>query len=149
MGPRRVDSVASTDASYPTDLCLPRRRRLVGRCRSSFLFHSTMIILPSRALRVLAALAVLSSPVLAQTLPAIPTPAQAQKMLQNDPSLTGRLQQMLQSSGQTPEQVRERLKSAGYPDSLLDQYLPGGKADSTSTPSDQVFAAVRALGLAD
>jgi len=82
----------------------------------------------------------------AQTLP---SPAQAQQMLQNNPSLIGRLQQMLQSSGMTPDQVRARLKAQGYPDSLLNAYLPGGIADSTAIPDDQIFAAVKALGLGD
>ena len=56
----------------------------------------------------------------------IPSPAQAQQMLRQDPGLINRLQQMMQSSGLTPDQVRERLRAAGYPDSLLNAYLPGG-----------------------
>ncbi len=58
---------------------------------------------------------------------------------------------MLQSSGLTPEQVRTRLKAAGYSDQLLDQYLPGAKvrADSTMVPDDEVFSAVRRLGISD
>jgi polysaccharide biosynthesis/export protein len=79
----------------------------------------------------------------------IPSPAQAQQMLRNDPSLIGRLQQMMQSSGLTPDQVRERLKASGYPDSLLDAYLPGGRVDTTMTPGADIFAAVRALGIGD
>jgi polysaccharide biosynthesis/export protein len=84
----------------------------------------------------------------AQQLP-IPSPAQAQQALRNDPSLIGRLQQMMQSSGLTPDQIRDRLRAQGYPDSLLDQYLPGGRPDSTTVPGDDVFAAVRSLGLGD
>jgi polysaccharide biosynthesis/export protein len=80
---------------------------------------------------------------------AIPSPAQAQQMLQNDPGAIARLQQMMQSSGLTPQQIRDRLKAQGYPDSLLDQYLPGGGADSTAIPGDDVFAAIRALGIGD
>src|SRR6185503_4259499 len=87
----------------------------------------------------------------AQTMPtSIPSPAQAQQMMQSDPGMLQRLQQMLQSSGLTPDQVRDRLRAAGYPDSLLDQYLPGGKgADSTAFPGDEVFAALRTLGVGD
>jgi protein involved in polysaccharide export with SLBB domain len=85
-------------------------------------------------------------PALAQT---IPSPAQAQQMLQNDPGAIARLQQMMQSSGMTPDQIRERLKAQGYPDSLLDQYLPGGTPDSTAVPGDDVFGALRALGIGD
>jgi polysaccharide export outer membrane protein len=84
-----------------------------------------------------------------QTLPSTPpSPAQAQQLLQN-PSLAGRVQQMIQSSGLTPDQIRDRLKAQGYPEGLLDQYLSGGKTDSTATPGDDVFAAVRSLGLGD
>ncbi|HEY4215959.1 MAG TPA: SLBB domain-containing protein [Gemmatimonadaceae bacterium] len=71
-------------------------------------------------------------------------------MLQNDPSLLSRLQSMMQSSGMTPDQVRARLQAQGYPQSLLDQYLPGSTStDSTAVPSDDAFAALRALGIGD
>lgn len=105
----------------------------------------------ARYLRPLAALAILFLAAIASASPAqsIPSPGQAQQMLRDDPGLIARLQQMMQSSGLTPDQVRDRLRTAGYPDSLLDQYLPGGKADSTAVPSADVFAAVRALGLGD
>src|SRR3569833_3956276 len=79
----------------------------------------------------------------------IPTPAVAQQMLRNDPSLLGRLQQMMTQSGLTADQVRARLRAQGYPESLLDQYLPGATADSTGVPGADVFAAVRALGIGD
>jgi protein involved in polysaccharide export with SLBB domain len=79
----------------------------------------------------------------------IPSPAQAQQMLRDDPGLISRLQQMMASSGLSADQVRERLRAAGYPDSLLNAYLPGGVVDSTTVPSADVFAAVRALGLGD
>ena len=79
-----------------------------------------------------------------------PPPAQAQQMLQNNPGLVARLQQMMQSSGLTPEQIRARLKAQGYPDSLLDQYLPGGtRPDSTYVPNEDVFSAIRAIGVGD
>ena len=80
---------------------------------------------------------------------AVPTPAQAQQMLRTDPTLITRLQQMMLQSGLTPEQVRDRLKAQGYPDDLLDQYLPGARPDTTLVPGDNVFAAVRALGFGD
>ncbi len=96
---------------------------------------------------LLGLLAVVSS---AATLRAqnIPSPAQAQQMLRNDPSMISRLQQMMQSSGLTQQQIRDRLRAAGYPESLLDQYL-GGSADSLAVPGEEVFEAVRALGIAD
>lgn len=80
----------------------------------------------------------------------VPPPAQAQQMLQNNPALIARLQAMMQSSGLTPDQIRERLKAQGYPESLLDQYLPGGtRPDSTAFPGEDIFAAMRSLGLGD
>ena len=80
----------------------------------------------------------------------LPTPAQAQQMLQNNPALIQRLQQMLRGSGMTPEQIRARLRAQGYPESLLDRFMPGvTRMDSTLVPSDDVFAAVRMLGLSD
>src|SRR5579885_2351058 len=89
----------------------------------------------------------LAPPLIAQ---GVPTPAQAQQMVKDDPGVVGRLQRMLQSSGLTPEQVRARLKEAGYPDSLLDAYMPGAATpDSTQVPSNDVFAAIRTIGLTD
>ena len=71
-------------------------------------------------------------------------------MLQNNPALVARLQQMMLSSGLTPDQIRARLKAQGYPDSLLDQYLPGAtRQDSTFVPTDDVFAAIRTIRIGD
>src|SRR3954465_1836559 len=78
-----------------------------------------------------------------------PPPAQAQQMMQN-PALMQQLRQKLETSGLTPEQVRSRLKAAGYPESLLDAYLPGGTTtDVTVGSTDDVFSAVTQLGIAD
>lgn len=82
----------------------------------------------------------------------VPSPAQAQQLLQSNPALIARLQQMLRTSGLTPEQIRQRLRAQGYSDSVLDAYLPGASADamaSAALPSEDVFNAVRALGIAD
>ena len=111
----------------------------------------------ARATRSLFAITVLSlsgASASAQVIPPFPatppSPAQAQQMLQNNPTLIARLQQMMQSSGMTSEEIRAKLRAWGYPDSLLDQYLPGGtRPDSTAVPSDDVFAAVRAIGIGD
>ena len=79
----------------------------------------------------------------------IPSPAQAQQMLRADPALLGRLQQLMQQSGLSVDQVRQRLRSQGYPESMLDQYLPGGSADSSSVPSEETFTALQTLGIGD
>src|SRR5215471_7279355 len=106
----------------------------------------------TRLVRSLVVIGSLSTPgiVVAQAIPTLPSPTQAQQLLQNNPSLVARLQQMLSSSGLTPDEVRSRLKAQGYPESLLEQYLPGGtRPDSTFVPGEDIFAAVRALGLSD
>ena len=86
------------------------------------------------------------------TPPARPTPGQAQELLRTRPDLVGQLQQRLQSSGLTPDQVRARLRAEGYPESLLDQYLPGGAGRGTArdtTSSSTLLDAMEALGIAD
>ncbi|HWN19946.1 MAG TPA: hypothetical protein VNO19_13610, partial [Gemmatimonadales bacterium] len=58
----------------------------------------------------------------------LPTTDQARAALQN-PEMVRQLRQKLQASGLTPDQVRSRLRAAGYPEALLDDYLMG--ADTT------------------
>src|SRR5438067_1339054 len=78
-----------------------------------------------------------------------PTTQQAQQMMQN-PALLEQLKQRILSSGLTPEQVRARLRAEGYPENLLDAYLPGGAPVSDSSlNAEDVFAAVAQLGIAD
>jgi protein involved in polysaccharide export with SLBB domain len=79
-----------------------------------------------------------------------PTAAQAEQMLQNNPALLQQLRQKMMSSGLTPDQVRARLRAEGYPENLLDAYLPGatGVSDTTAISSD-VFSALTQLGIAD
>ena len=79
-----------------------------------------------------------------------PSPQQAQQMLQNNPALLQQLRQRIMSSGLTPDQVRARLRAEGYPENLLDAYLPGatGSPDSTIATED-VFSAIGQLGIAD
>jgi polysaccharide export outer membrane protein len=95
------------------------------------------------SLLFVAALAVLSTPAAAQN------PAQAQQMLQNNPALLQQLRQRILTSGLTPDQVRARLRAEGYPENLLDAYLPGSSATDVGTPTPQVFSAITALGIAD
>ncbi|HEX5963892.1 MAG TPA: hypothetical protein VFY42_09220, partial [Gemmatimonadales bacterium] len=59
----------------------------------------------------------------------LPTPDQAKRALQTQPELVTQLRQRLLQSGLTPDQVRSRLRAAGYPENLLDDYLTG--ADTT------------------
>ena len=83
--------------------------------------------------------------------PTRPTQEQAQELLRTRPELVTQLQQRLRASGMTPEQVRARLRAEGYPESLLDAYLPGGRAQTpadTAGPST-LLGAIEALGVAD
>ncbi|MDQ6770492.1 MAG: hypothetical protein M3Z54_10960, partial [Gemmatimonadota bacterium] len=79
-----------------------------------------------------------------------PSPTQAQQMLQSNPALLQQLRQKIMTSGLTPDQVRARLRAEGYPENLLDAYLPGGTGTVDSTASaEDVFAAITQLGIAD
>ncbi|HYN80962.1 MAG TPA: SLBB domain-containing protein [Gemmatimonadaceae bacterium] len=80
-------------------------------------------------------------------------PTEAQRMLESNPLLLQQLRQRILSSGLTPEQVRARLRAEGYPETLLDAYLPGGTGSgaeivNAGTPDD-VLNAVSQLGIID
>jgi polysaccharide biosynthesis/export protein len=79
-----------------------------------------------------------------------PSPQQAQQMLQTNPALLEQLKQRILTSGLTPDQVRARLRAEGYPENLLDAYLPGGGSGADTTVSQEdVFSAITQLGIAD
>jgi polysaccharide export outer membrane protein len=79
-----------------------------------------------------------------------PTTAEAQQLLRTRPELVAQLRQRIGASGLTPDQVRARLRAGGYPEDLLDPYLPGSAARPDSIPlANDVFSAVRSLGIAD
>ena len=102
--------------------------------------HSKLALLVT-----LAAISINAEAALAQN----PSPAQAQQMLQNNPALLQQLRQRIMSSGLTPDQVRARLRAEGYPETLLDAYLPGTNGGTDTGPTDDVFAAIAQLGIAD
>src|SRR5213080_3105555 len=77
----------------------------------------------------------------------VPTAAQAQQMLQQNPGLGDVLRQRIQQSGLTAEQVRARLQASGYPANLLDAYLGGGAVAAGAQPGTLELAAIQALGL--
>lgn len=94
----------------------------------------------------IAGLFIIATPLAAQR----PTSAQAQQMLQNNPALLQQLRQRIMTSGLTPDQVRARLRAEGYPENLLDAYLPGSnQAPDSIANSEDVFAAIAQLGIAD
>ena len=71
-------------------------------------------------------------------------------MLRAKPEVLTQVQQRLRASGLSQSQVRARLRAAGYPESLLDQVMPGGNARSaTPAASDSMVSALRSLGIVD
>lgn len=78
---------------------------------------------------------------------ALPTTAQAQELLRTRPDLVAQLRQRLGSSGLSNEQVRARLRAAGYPEDLLDPYLAGADTTAKLKPGTDILDAVRVLGL--
>lgn len=80
-----------------------------------------------------------------------PGTQQAQQLLRTRPELVAQLRQRLLSSGLTPDQIRERLSAEGYPENLLDPYLPGADPGSVpdSNSTSDVLRAIRSLGIVD
>ncbi len=93
----------------------------------------------------------ISSPAAAQ-IPGLPpgTSLSAQEietLLATRPDLVAQLRQRIADSGLTPDQVRERLKAAGYPEDLLDPYLASADTTQTTSPTGDQIGAFSALGL--
>ena len=101
------------------------------------------------AVMLTAPLALLGAPAQAQDLRS--DPRAAQEMLQQDPEMQRRIAEAIANSGLTQEQLRARLRAAGYDESLLDSYLavPGqvrpGALGMTGIRGE--LDAVRELGL--
>ena len=79
---------------------------------------------------------------------ALPSPAQAEQLLRTRPDLVRQLQSRISASGLTPEQIKARLRAAGYPEDMLDAYI--GMGDTTGgipTPGSDIIEATRTLGL--
>ena len=116
----------------------------------NFLLQISTFLMNSNRLRslVCSALVLLAPAVLPAQ-----NPSDAQRMLQQNPALLEQLRQRIMSSGLTPDQIRARLRAEGYPETLLDQYLPGGNAAAeaavnSGTPDD-VYNAISQLGIVD
>jgi len=77
----------------------------------------------------------------------LPSPQEAQQMLQNQPELVQELRDRLTQSGLTPDQVRARLRAAGYPETMLDDYLQGADTTHAAQFGPRTLDAVRALGV--
>src|SRR5689334_11809344 len=101
-----------------------------------------------RSLLVAAFFLLLPVVVQAQVPTTKPTPEQARILLQTRPDLVQQLRERMLSSGMTPEQIRARLRAEGYPEDLLDAYMPGARGDSVK-PTATVLRAIQELGIAD
>jgi polysaccharide export outer membrane protein len=77
----------------------------------------------------------------------LPTPQQAEVLLQTRPDLVQQLRERIGASGLSQEQIRARLRAAGYPETLLDKYLSPSDTSKAPTPGTDVVEAVRVLGL--
>jgi polysaccharide export outer membrane protein len=81
-----------------------------------------------------------------QQLPPGVTREQIQQLMKL-PNAAQLIRERLQRLGLTPEEIRSRLRAAGYPSSLLDSYLTGDTT-STALPTSQAVDAMSRLGLA-
>ncbi len=94
---------------------------------------------------ILVALCLLAVPGVAQQRP---TPQQARELISTRPDLVAQLRDRIIQSGMSAEDVRARLRSEGYPENLLDAYLPGARGEPDSVSND-VLSAIRALNITD
>jgi protein involved in polysaccharide export with SLBB domain len=97
------------------------------------------------ATALLAGLLLVAHPAVATAqLPAGLTPSQLETLRRN-PEL---IRQQIQRSGLTQDQIRARLRAAGYPETLLDAYLGTGRAGLPAPmPGATELAALEALSL--
>jgi protein involved in polysaccharide export with SLBB domain len=77
-----------------------------------------------------------------------PTAQQARELLRNRPDLVRQLRERIGASGLTPDQVRARLRAAGYPETMLDDYLSDADTTRRVQPTANTFEAIRLLGIA-
>ena len=77
----------------------------------------------------------------------LPNPDQARELLQNQPDMVRQLRDKLSQSGLSQDQVRARLRAAGYPETFLDDYLSGADTSRMVRPGPRTLDAVQALGI--
>jgi protein involved in polysaccharide export with SLBB domain len=78
---------------------------------------------------------------------ALPPPAVAEALLKNRPDLVAQLRERIGASGLTREQIRARLRAAGYSETLLDPYLDGADTTRKVVVSNDIVDATRVLGI--
>jgi polysaccharide export outer membrane protein len=78
-----------------------------------------------------------------------PIDPQLQQLLRQ-PGMGDQLRRQIQNSGLTIDQLKARLRSAGYPENLVDQYLGNGSQGvAAPAPSAEMIRAAAQLGLID
>src|ERR671918_1926626 len=77
----------------------------------------------------------------------LPSPDQARQMLQNQPDMVRQLRERLAQSGLSEDQIRARLRAAGYPETFLNDYLAGADTTLAVRPGPRTLDAVQALGI--
>jgi protein involved in polysaccharide export with SLBB domain len=77
----------------------------------------------------------------------LPPPAVAEQLLKSRPDLVAQLRQRIGASGLTREQIRSRLRAAGYPETLLDPYIDGADSTGKVTVGTDIVDATRVLGI--
>lgn len=93
-------------------------------------------------------LVALAAALVSHDLPAqqrLPSPVEAQALLQSRPDLASQIRQQIGGSGMTPAQIRARLRAEGYPENFLDGLMPGSTGEVAVT--DDVISAIGRLGI--
>ena len=103
--------------------------------------------MPVRRMRVAVLVVLLIGGVTTITRGQVPTSAQVQQALQQQPGLGDVVRSRIRESGLSAVQVRTRLQASGYPATLLDPYLGDGSPVATPSPGSQELTAIQALGL--
>jgi len=75
----------------------------------------------------------------------LPSPSEAQALMQARPDLANQVRQQIGGSGMSPEQIRARLRAEGYPENFLDGLMPGSTGQVEVT--DDVIGAISRLGI--
>jgi hypothetical protein len=77
----------------------------------------------------------------------LPSPDQARELLKNQPDLVRQLRDKLAQSGLSEDQIRARLRAAGYPETFLDDYLAGADTSLRVRPGPRTLDAAQAVGI--
>ena len=74
----------------------------------------------------------------------LPTPAEAQRLLRENPEL---VRDRLRESGMSPEEIRAELGRRGYPTDALDDFLSGGPVDLNATFDPAAIDGLQMFGI--